>query len=111
MKFHYANLILIRLKEGQHVSLNEDPEIIAFLEDLKLVEVYNKKILLTHNGGLAAGMGVEDYLKYSRIEKEILDFSLERSRKKGKLLLLAFFLLFALFFAALITNLSLLGIF
>ncbi|WP_168136838.1 hypothetical protein [Salinimicrobium oceani] len=98
------------MKEGQHVSYNENPEIISFLEELKLVEVYNKKVLLTHNGGLAAGMGVEDYLKYNKIEKDILDFSLEKNRIKNRMLLLAFCLLFLLFIIALASNLSFLQV-
>lgn len=111
MKFKEANLLLKKLNEGQIITTREGRESIAFLEELALVEVYDKKVLLTHKGSLAAGMGMQEYLKYHRTEKEFLEFSSEKSRKKGKILLVTFFLLFTLFLAALITNLSFLGLF
>jgi hypothetical protein len=109
MKIKKADHILCRLKEGQSFSPMEDPKAIKFLEDLKLVELYKNKILLTHIGRLAADMGLEEYLKYSKIEREILDFSLEKNRKRGRVLLLTFMLLFLLFLTALFFNFSFLN--
>lgn len=111
MNYNLANVILIRLKEGQYVSFNENPETIRFLENLKLVEVYNKKVLLTHTGGLAAGMGLEDYLEFRKVEKDILRFSIDKGRRKRKTFFLAFLILLFLFFIAFVSNLSFLGIF
>ncbi|WP_029038608.1 hypothetical protein [Salinimicrobium xinjiangense] len=109
MKFKDVNLILGRLRKGQNFSPEDDPEIIKILEDLKLIEVYKNKILLTDNGILAADMGIKEFLKYSKIEKEILNFSLEKNRKNGRILLLISVLFFLLFLAALFTNFSFLN--
>lgn len=106
MKITNANLILKRLKKEPYVSTGEHPESIAFLKNFGLVEVKQRKVLLTPEGNLAAEMGIQEYLRYSETEKEILNFSHEESRKKSKILLLAFFLFFTLFLAAILTNLS-----
>lgn len=111
MDLNQANLLLKQLKKGQEVPKKEDPEIIQFLEDLELVEVRKEKVILTQKGSLAAEMGLQEYINYNKTEKEILNFSREENRKMSRILILAFFLLFTLFLAAISTNLNFPGSF
>lgn len=111
MKIKDANRLLKQLNEGQNISTREAQESIVFLEDLELVKVYKEKVSLTQKGNLAAGMGMQDYLKYHKTEKEILEFSIEKSRRNRKILMLVFFLLFSSFLAALFSNLPIPGSF
>lgn len=104
MKLKEASELLVKLRDGHKIPVEKHEDSIKFLEDMELVDVYGSRVILTQKGNLAAGMGLKSYLKYNRTEKEILNFSISKTRKKSQFLLLAFVILFILFITFLVLN-------
>ena len=100
--FREEEKILEQLEKQEKLQLHSCSFAVKRLEEHGFIARSAKGFVPTEKGQYARQSGLKTYLECEEIEKEILEFSLERCKKRGLLLWTSFlaFLLFFLVFAA-----------
>lgn len=89
--------LLEKIEKQEKLQLRDLAPALKRLEDYGFISKNDHAFVLTDKGRHARKLGIKNYLECERIEKEILRYSLQKSKKRGRLLWASFLLLILLF--------------
>lgn len=89
-------LEMINKQDGMHL-LDPSPTL-QRLESYGFIFRQGKRYGLSEKGRHARQLGIKNYLECERIEREILRYSLDKAKKRGRLIWASFLLFILVFF-------------